>query len=64
MCRFSEKAVLKIVTMKRSIQLQETNNLFEDSIFCETIKTTCFVVAITTVFHKIIIDSAEVDTTE
>ena len=64
MCRFSEKAVLKIVTMKRSIQLQETNKLFEHSIFCETIKTTFFVVAITTVFHKIIIDSAEVDTTE
>ena len=64
MCRFSEKAVLKIVTMKRSIQLQETNNLFEDSIFCETIETTCFVVAITTVFHKNIIDGVEVDTTE
>ena len=61
---FSDKTVLKIVTMKRSIQLQEKRWCFGDFILCKTIKITVFVVAITTVFQKSVRDTPEVDKTE
>ena len=61
---FSDKTVLKIVTMKRSIQLQEKRGCFGDFIFCKTIEITVFVVAITTVFQKSVTDTPEVDKTE
>ena len=61
---FSDKTVLKIVTMKRSIQLQDKRGCFGDFIFCKTIEITVFVVAITTVFQKSVTDTPEVDKTE